>query len=63
MANLIEKKKLSMVSRDTLLEDIAKYGFSKALTVGDIKKVMELHGIVEKYTWKQNAKGYYSAWS
>jgi phosphopentomutase len=60
---MIEGKKLTPVNRETLLEEIKEYGFSNALTVGDIKSVMQMKGIDNKYTWKQNTKGYFSAWS
>jgi len=62
MAKLIEKKKLSPIPKVELEQEVAKFGLSKALTVGDIKIFMELKGIADKYTWKQNTKGYWSAW-
>jgi len=60
---MTEAKKLTPVNRETLLEGIKELGFSNALTVGDIKKVMQMNGIEDNYTWKQNTKGYFSAWS
>jgi len=60
---MTEAKKLTPVTRDKLLEEIKEFGFSNALTVGDIKKVMQMKGIENKFTWKQNTKGYFSAWS
>jgi phosphopentomutase len=60
---MTEAKKLTPVNRETLLEEIKEFGFSNALTVGDIKLIMQSKGIEDKYTWKQNTKGYFSAWS
>jgi len=59
--NLMTDKKEKNIPKGVLVSLVDKR-LSTAMTVKDIRILMEIKGIADNYTWKENSLGHLTAW-